>query len=97
MANADFLVARDIEGTSRSQGPAPDIGAFEMIGGTPRPRSRRSTAPPTSGSWRKRRRDVLLNPPRRRLKRGVFRSIVDLQAAIHWYLAEQNHDPKPFV
>jgi hypothetical protein len=34
---------------------------------------------------------------RRRLQRGVFRSLVDLQAAIHRYLAEHNADPKPFV
>jgi hypothetical protein len=31
------------------------------------------------------------------LKRGVFRSIVDLQAAINRFVAETNHDPKPFV
>ena len=34
---------------------------------------------------------------RRRLRRGVFRSLVDLQAAINRYLAEHNADPKPFV
>jgi hypothetical protein len=34
---------------------------------------------------------------RRRLRRGVFRSLVDLQAAIHRYMAEHNADPKPFV
>jgi hypothetical protein len=34
---------------------------------------------------------------RRRLKRGSFHSIVDLQAAIHRYIAEHNHDPKPFT
>ena len=34
---------------------------------------------------------------RRRLRRGVFHSLVDLQAAIHRYLAEHNADPKPFV
>ena len=33
---------------------------------------------------------------RRRLKRGVFRSIVDLQAAIKRFLAETNADPRPF-
>jgi hypothetical protein len=30
---------------------------------------------------------------RRRLKRGVFRSIVELQAAINRFLAETNADP----
>jgi hypothetical protein len=34
---------------------------------------------------------------RRRLKRGVFRSLVDLQAAINRFLAETNAAPKPFV
>jgi hypothetical protein len=34
---------------------------------------------------------------KRRLRRGVFRSIVDLQAAIHRYIAEHNAEPKPFV
>ena len=33
---------------------------------------------------------------RRRLKRGVFRSIVDLQTAINRFLAETNDAPKPF-
>jgi hypothetical protein len=27
----------------------------------------------------------------------VFRSVVDLQAAINRYLDEANHDPKPFT
>jgi hypothetical protein len=34
---------------------------------------------------------------RRRLKRGVFRSIVDLQAAINRFLRETNDKPKPFT
>jgi ribosomal protein S18 acetylase RimI-like enzyme len=33
----------------------------------------------------------------RRLKRGVFRSVVDLQAAISRFLAETNQMPKPFT
>ena len=33
----------------------------------------------------------------RRLKRGVFRSVADLQAAIDRFLAETNSDPKPFI
>ena len=32
----------------------------------------------------------------RRLKRGVFRSIVELQAAINCLVEETNADPKPF-
>ena len=33
----------------------------------------------------------------RRLRRGVFHSLVDLQAAINRYPAEHNQSPKPFV
>jgi hypothetical protein len=34
---------------------------------------------------------------KRRLKRGAFRSLVDLQAAINRFLTESNANPKPFV
>lgn len=34
---------------------------------------------------------------KRRLKRGTFRSIVDLQAAINRFLAETNDNPKPLI
>ena len=34
---------------------------------------------------------------RQRIRRGVFHSIADLQAAIKAYLAEHNASPKPFV
>jgi hypothetical protein len=34
---------------------------------------------------------------RKRIRRGSFHSIVDLQAAIERYLAEHNAEPKPFV
>ena len=34
---------------------------------------------------------------RRRLKPGVFQSIVNLQAAINRYIEEHNNDPKPFI
>ena len=37
------------------------------------------------------------SPARQRLKRGVFKGIVDLHAAINRYLAETNDDPKPFT
>ena len=40
---------------------------------------------------------VLVLLTKRRLRRGVFGSIVDLQAAIHRYIAEHNTEPKPFV
>jgi hypothetical protein len=31
------------------------------------------------------------------LKRGVFRSVVELQTAISRFIADANHQPKPFV
>jgi hypothetical protein len=34
---------------------------------------------------------------KRRLKRGVFTGIVDLQAAINRFLVEHNPNPKPFT
>ena len=34
---------------------------------------------------------------RRRLKRGVFKGMVDLQATINRFLQETNASPKPFV
>ena len=34
---------------------------------------------------------------RQRIRRGAFRSIVDLQSAINAYLAEHNTNAKPFV
>ena len=33
----------------------------------------------------------------RPIRRGAFRSVVDLQAAIDSYIREHNEDPKPFV
>jgi transposase len=52
---------------------------------------------PTSASWLNAVENFFSTLTRRRLKRGVFRSIVDLQAAINRYLAEHNESPKPFV
>ena len=43
------------------------------------------------------RRGLLAKLTKRRLKRGVFHSIVELQAAINRFLAEHNQNPKPFV
>jgi hypothetical protein len=34
---------------------------------------------------------------RQRIRRGVFRSIADLQATVNAYLAEHNTSLKPFV
>jgi transposase len=52
---------------------------------------------PTSGSWLNAVETFFSAMTRRRLRRGVFRSLVDLQAAIKRYLAEHNADPKPFI
>jgi transposase len=51
---------------------------------------------PTSGSWLNAVETFFSTLTRRRLKRGVFRSIVDLQAAINRYLAEHNQVSRPF-
>jgi transposase len=52
---------------------------------------------PTSSSWLNAVETFFSALTRRRLRRGVFRSIVDLQAAINRYLEDHNDDPKPFV
>ena len=52
---------------------------------------------PTSASWLNAVETFFSALTRRRLKRGVFRSITDLQTAIHCYIAEHNDDPNPFV
>jgi transposase len=52
---------------------------------------------PTSASWLNTVEGFFAILSKRRLKRGVFRSITDLQAAINRYLAEHNRDPKPFT
>src|SRR5215208_2500414 len=52
---------------------------------------------PTSGSWLNAVETFFSALTRRRLRRGVFRSIVELQEAINRYIAEHNNDPAPFV
>ena len=49
---------------------------------------------PTSCSWLNAVETFFATLTRRRLQRGVFHSLVDLQAAINRYLAEHNHRPK---
>jgi len=51
----------------------------------------------TSASWLNAVEGFFPKLTRRRLKRGVFRSVVDLQVAIDRFVAETNADPKPFV
>ncbi len=52
---------------------------------------------PTSASWLNAVEGFFAKLAKRRLKRGVFRSIVDLQAAINRFVAEHNQAPKPFL
>jgi len=52
---------------------------------------------PTSASWLNAVEGFFAKLTTRRLKRGVFRSVADLQAAIDRFLAETNSDPKPFI
>jgi transposase len=52
---------------------------------------------PTSCSWLNAVEGFFATLTRRRLRRGSFASLVELQAAINRYLAEANADPKPFV
>ena len=52
---------------------------------------------PTSCSWLNAVEGFFAKLSKRRLKRGVFRSLVDLQAAINRFVAEYNQSTKPFV
>src|SRR5712664_1965581 len=52
---------------------------------------------PTSASWLNAVEGFLAKLTRRRLKRGVFRSVNELEAAIIRFVAENNDQPKPFV
>ena len=52
---------------------------------------------PTSASWLNLVERFFAEITRKRIRRGVFRSVVELQAAIKDYLDHHNTDPKPFV
>ena len=51
---------------------------------------------PTSSSWINAVEGFFAKLTNRRLKRGVFHSIVALQAAINRFVKEANQNPKPF-
>jgi len=51
---------------------------------------------PTSSSWLNAVEGFFAKLARRRLNRGVFHSLVDLQAAINRFVVETNENPKPF-
>lgn len=52
---------------------------------------------PTSCSWLNAVEGFFAKLTKRRLKRGVFISVVDLQAAINRFIREHNNQPKPFA
>ena len=52
---------------------------------------------PTSSSWLNLVERFFAEITRKRIRRGVFKSVTDLEIAIHSYLAEHNDHPKPFV
>jgi transposase len=52
---------------------------------------------PTSCSWLNAVETLFAKLAKRRLQRGVFPSVVALQAAINEFVATHNRDPKPFV
>ena len=52
---------------------------------------------PTSASWTNAVEGLFAALTKRRLKRGVFRSVIELSQAIRDYLDAHNADPKPFV
>jgi hypothetical protein len=52
---------------------------------------------PTSASWLNAVEGFFAILTRRRLKRGVFKGVVDLQAAINRFVVDHNQQSKPFV
>lgn len=52
---------------------------------------------PTSSSWLNLVERFFAEITRKRIRRGVFKSVTDLQVAIYQYLAEHNDHPKPFT
>lgn len=52
---------------------------------------------PTYGSWINLVERWFAEITNKRIRRGVFRSVKELEAAIHEYIAVHNQDPKPFV
>ena len=52
---------------------------------------------PTYGSWINRVERWFAELTNKRIRRGVFRSVKDLEAAIREYIDVHNEDPKPFV
>lgn len=52
---------------------------------------------PTSASWLNAVEGLFATLSKRRLKRGVFRSLQELKDAVHAFIADTNHHPRPFT
>ena len=52
---------------------------------------------PTSASWLNLVERFFAEITRKRIRRGIFKSVAELEAAIHDYLDHHNGAPKPFV
>ena len=52
---------------------------------------------PTSASWLNQVERFFAEITRKRIRRGAFRSLIELERAIEEYLRHHNNDPKPFV
>jgi transposase len=52
---------------------------------------------PTYGSWINLVERWFAELTNKRIRRGVFRSVRELEAAIREYIGVHNEDPKPFV
>ena len=52
---------------------------------------------PTSASWLNLVERFFAEITTKRIRRGIFRSVAELEQAIHDYLDRRNADPKPFV
>jgi transposase len=52
---------------------------------------------PTSASWLNAVEGLFATMTKRRLKRGIFRSVQELKDAIHRFIADTNANPRPFI
>ena len=52
---------------------------------------------PTSASWLNLVERFFAEITRNKIRRGVFKSVTDLELAIYKYLADHNENSKPFV
>ena len=60
------------------------------------PATSRQRFTPTSSPWLNLVERLFAEITRQRIRRGVFKSVADLEAAIEAWIAERNSKPKPF-